>query len=160
MCYLCNVIKKQRTMTRKERKEYILNLDKVVKRWKRNSALFCGGCCFSAGQIAKLLEAKGIRYQVICWQAGDPSVISLRQIVIDNSCCHVAIQVSLDGQQFIIGGNYHSIWATKIRTYSSMCSREIIECDLIGLECDNWNWRYNRKLNGRFTSILVKAVRK
>ena len=147
-------------MTLKERKEYILNLDKVVKRWKRNSALFCGGCCFSAGQIAKLLETKGIRYQVICWQAGDPAVRSLKQIVIDNSCCHVAIQVSLDGQQFIIGGNYHSIWATKIRTYSSMRSREIIECDLIGLECDNWNWRYNRKLNGRFTSILAKAVSK
>ena len=59
--YLCNVKQKQRTMTRKERKEYILNLDKVVKRWKRNSTLFCGGCCFSAGQIAKLLEAKNIR---------------------------------------------------------------------------------------------------
>ena len=147
-------------MTQKERRDYILNLDKVVRRWKTKYKLFSGGCCFSAGQIAKLLEAKGIRYQVICWQAGNPAVRSLKQIIIDNSCCHVAIQVSLDGQQFIIGGNFFSVWASNIRTYTSMRSKEIIECDIIGLECDNWNWTYNRKRNGRFTSILTKAVSK
>ena len=147
-------------MTRKERKDYILTLNKVVNRWKRNSKLFCGGCCFSAGQIAKLLETKGIRYQVICWQAGYLHERRLQEIVINNNCCHVAIQVSLDGQPFIIGGNFSSVWCTNTRTYKSICSKEIIECDELGVAADTWNWTYNRKLNGRFTSILAKAVSK
>ena len=33
-------------MTRKERRDYILALNKVVNRWKANSNLFAGGCCF------------------------------------------------------------------------------------------------------------------
>jgi hypothetical protein len=147
-------------MTRKERRDYILALDKVVNRWKRNSKLFCGGCCFSAGQIAKLLETKGIRYQVICWQAGYPHERRLQEIVINNNCCHVAIQVSLDGQPFIIGGNFSSVWCTKTRTYKSICSKEIIECDELGVVADTWNWTYNRKLNGRFVGVLHKAVSK
>ena len=147
-------------MTRKERRDYILALDKVVNRWKRNSRLFCGGCCFSAGQIAKLLEAKGIRYQVICWRGGGSAASKLREIIEEHGCCHVAIQVSLDGQPYIIGGNFMSVWVNRVITYNKMRSQEIIECDLYGAECDNWNWRYNRKLNGRFTSILVKAVAK
>ena len=147
-------------MTRKERRDYILALDKVVNRWKRNSRLFCGGCCFSAGQIAKLLEAKGIRYQVICWQSGFREEKHLQEIIINNNCCHVAIQVRLDGQQFIIGGNFSSVWCTNTRTYKSMCSKEIIECDELGVAADTWNWMYNRKLNGRFVKILHKAVSK
>lgn len=147
-------------MTRKERRDYILALDKVVNRWKRNSGLFCGGCCFSAGQIAKLLEAKGIRYQVICWQGGGSTASTLREIIEENGCCHVAIQVNLDGHPHIIGGNFMSFWVSRVRTYTKMRSQEIIECDLYGAECDNWNWRYNRKLNGRFVGVLHKAVRK
>ena len=147
-------------MTRKERRDYILALDKVVNRWKRNSRLFCGGCCFSAGQIAKLLEAKGIRYQVICWQSGYREEKHLQEIIINNNCCHVAIQVRLDGQPFIIGGNFFSLWCTNTRTYKSMRSKEIIECDELGVAADTWNWMYNRKLNGRFVGILRKAVSK
>ena len=147
-------------MTRKERRDYILALDKVVNRWKRNSKLFCGGCCFSAGQIAKLLETKGIRYQVICWQAGYLHERCLKEIVINNNCCHVAIQVSLDGQPFIIGGNFSSVWCTNTRTYKSICSKEIIECDELGVAADTWNWTYNRKLNGRFVGVLHRAVSK
>lgn len=147
-------------MTRKERRDYILALDKVVNRWKKNSKLFCGGCCFSAGQIAKLLETKGIRYQVICWQAGYPEEKHLQEIIINNNCCHVAIQVSLDGQPFIIGGNFSSVWCTNTRIYKSICSKEIIECDELGVAADTWNWMYNRKLNGRFVGVLHKAVSK
>ena len=147
-------------MTRKERKDYILALDKVVNRWKRNSKLFCGGCCFSAGQIAKLLETKGIRYQVICWQAGYLHERCLQEIVINNNCCHVAIQVRLDGQPFIIGGNFSSVWCTNTRTYKSICSKEIIERDELGVAADTWNWTYNRKLNGRFVGVLRRAVSK
>ena len=141
-------------MTRKERKEFILNLDKVVKRWRNNSNLFCGGCCFSAGQIAKLLESKGIRYQVICWSSGDPFTMSLETIVRENNCNHVAIQVSVDGKKLIIGGDFDSWYAKYIRTYRSMCSKEIIECDLFGVKFDTWNYRYNRKLNKRFINVL------
>lgn len=147
-------------MTRKERRDYILALDKVVNRWKKNSRLFCGGCCFSAGQIAKLLETKGIRYQVICWQSGYRNEKRLQEIVINNNCCHVAIQVSLDGQPFIIGGDFFSFWCTNTRTYKSMSSKEIIECDELGVAADTWNWAYNRKLNNRFTRVLHKAVSK
>lgn len=147
-------------MTRKERRDYILALDKVVNRWKRNSRLFCGGCCFSAGQIAKLLEAKGIRYQVVCWQGWNGEERRLQKIVINNNCCHVAIQVSLDGQPFIIGGNFFSFFCTNIITYKSMSSKEIIECDELGVAADTWNYMYNRKLNGRFVSALHRAVSK
>ena len=142
-------------MTRKERKEFILNLDKVVKRWKNNSDLFCGGCCFSAGQIAKLLESKGIRYQVICWQSGNPLTISLKTIVKRNNCNHVAIQVSVDGDKLIIGGDFdYSFCATNKRTYYFMKSETIIESDMIGVKFDTWNHKYNRSLNNRFINAL------
>ena len=141
-------------MTRQERKEFILNLDKVVKRWKNYSDLFCGGCCFSAGQIAKLLESKCIRYQVICWQSGDPFTMSLEKIVRENNCNHVAIQVSVDGEKFIIGGDFYSFFATNKRTYRFMSSKKIIECDLVGVKFDTWNYRYDRKLNNRFINAI------
>jgi hypothetical protein len=147
-------------MTRKERRDYILALDKVVNRWKRNSKLFCGGCCFSAGQIAKLLEAKGIRYQVICWKSGYLNEKCLEETIINNNCCHVAIRVRLDGQPYIIGGNFSSVWSTNTRTYKSMRSKEIIECDELGVTANTWNWLYNRKLNSRFVGVLNRAVSK
>ncbi len=147
-------------MTRKERRDYILALDKVVNRWKKQSRLFCGGCCFSAGQIAKLLETKGIRYQVVCWKAGYLNEKHLQEIVINNNCCHVAIQVSLDSKKFIIGGGFSSFWTTDVKIFRTMCSKEIIECDELGVAADTWNWSYNRKLNGRFVGILHKAVSK
>lgn len=147
-------------MTRKERKDYILALDKVVCRWKKNSKLFCGGCCFSAGQIAKLLEEKGIRYQVICWQSGYYKENRLKVIITNNNCCHIGIQVSLDGQPFIIGGNFFSCWCTNTRIYKSMRSKEIIQYDELGVAADTWNNVYNRKLNGRFVRVLKSAVAK
>ena len=147
-------------MTRKERKEYILNLDKVVRRWRNNSNLFCGGCCFSAGQIATLLEKKGIGYKVICWQCGDPNEKSLKEIIVTNKCCHIAIQVSLDGRKFIIGGDFPSLWATNVRTYTTISSNTIIDCDMLGVKHNTWNRRYNRRLNTRFVNVLNKAVSK
>lgn len=147
-------------MTRKERRDYILSLDKVVNRWKRNSKLFCGGCCFSAGQIAKLLEAKGIRYQVICWQSGYTEEKHLQEIIINNNCCHVAIQVRLDSKKYIIGGGFFHFNVTDVKTFKNMRSKEIIECDELGVAADTWNWMYNRKLNGRFVGVLNKAVNK
>ena len=147
-------------MTKKERREYILNLDKVVKRWRNNSLLFCGGCCFSAGQIAKLLEKKNIRYQVICWERGFPKYKDLKEIVEDNHCCHVAIQVSLDGEKFLIGGDFVNPHVTNIIEYKKIRSEKIIECDLHGVEKNTWNNGYNRKLNKRFINILTKSVEK
>lgn len=149
-----NKIKNNKTMTRKERKEFILNLDKVVKRWKNNSYLFCGVCCFSAGQIAKILEDKGIRYQVICWQSGNPLTISLKTIVKTNNCNHIAIQVSVDGDKIIIGGDFDSWWTTNRRTYRFMKSKTIIDSDKIGVKFDTWNHMYNRNLNNRFINAL------
>jgi hypothetical protein len=150
-------------MTRKERRDYILALDKVVKRWVRNSRLFSGGCCFSAGQIAKLLEAKGIRYRVICWESGSLKEKHLKEIVINNNCCHVGIQVSLDGKKFIIGGGDFSslnFFTTYVNTYKNMRSKEIIECDELGVVAKTWNIMYNRKLNSRFVRSLNNAVSK
>ena len=147
-------------MTKKERREYILNLDKVVKRWSRNSKLFCGGCCFSAGQVAKLLEKKHIRYQVICWECGYTNETDLKKIIEDNNCCHVAIQVSLDGKRFIIGGDFYNSWITGIIEYKKIRSEKIIECDLYGVKCDTWNNTYNRNLNNRFIGVLNRAVEK
>ena len=152
--------KTNKTMTRKERREYILALDKVVKRWDRNSMLFCGGCCFSAGQIAKLLEKKGIRYQAICWQAGNPNENSLEEIIKENNCCHIAIQVSLDNKKFIIGGDFDSFRATNVRIYRYISSKTIMDCDRLGVKYNTWNFRYDRRLNGRFVKILNKAVSK
>ena len=147
-------------MTRKERKNYILALNKVVNKWKMNSNLFCGGCCFSAGQIAKILESKGIRYQVVCWQSGYFMENRLSVIVVSNNCCHVGIQVSLDGKPFIIGGNFFSFSCTNVRTYKGMCSKEIILCDELGVAANTWNWEYNRNLNRRFINELKKSVAK
>ena len=147
-------------MTRKERKDYILALDKVVNRWKRNSKLFCGGCCFSAGQIAKLLETKGIRYQVVCWKAGYLNEKCLEEIIININCCHVAIQVSLDSMPFIIGGMYRGGSATDVKIFRTMYSKNIIDCDELGVVAGAWNKEYKRKLNGRFVGVLHKAVSK
>lgn len=147
-------------MTKKERREYILNLDKVVKRWDKNSKLFRGGCCFSAGQVAKLLEKKKIRYQVICWERGYTNEKDLKKIIKDNNCCHVAIQVSLDGKRFIIGGDFNNSWTTSIIEYKKIRSEKIIECDLYGVKCNTWNKAYNRNLNNRFIGVLNRAVEK
>ena len=145
------------TMTRKERKEYILKLDKVVRRWRKNSNLFCGGCCFSAGQIAKLLENKGIRYQVICWSCGYSYVRSLKKIILDGDCGHIGIAVDLDGEKFIIGGGFHHISVNVIYVYR-LKSEKLIKYDKLGAYYDLWNWDYNRNLNGRFVNILNKIM--
>jgi hypothetical protein len=146
-------------MTRKERKEYILNLDKVVRRWRNNSNLFCGGCCFSAGQIATLLEKKGIGYKVICWQCGDPNEKSLKEIIVTNKCCHIAIQVTINNEKFIIGGGYDVMNFYNRRVYN-IDSNKLIEYDLAGLYAGGWNRKYNRNLNSRFTKTLTNAVSK
>jgi hypothetical protein len=146
-------------MTKKERREYILNLNEVVKRWRENSRLFYGGCCFCAGQVAKLLEKKNIRYQVVCWQVGY-GAMTLKEIIEENSCSHLAIQVSLDGKKFIIGGDFYSYHANYISIHKRIRSNEIIKCDLLGHKLDRWNHIYNRKLNNRFINILTKSVEK
>lgn len=147
-------------MTAKERKDYILKLDKVVRRWRAKSNLFCGGCCFSAGQIASLLEKKGIRYQVICWQCGDPNEKNLRDIIMYNDCGHLGIQVTLDKKKYVIGGEYFNLLITNKRTYRNIKSETIIEYDLLGAKNNRWNRNYNRGLNSRFTKVLVNAVSK
>ena len=145
-------------MTRKERREYILALNKVVNRWKENSNLFAGGCCFSAGQIAKLLEEKDIRYQVVCWKCWDYKEKNLMETVVKANCVHVGIQVELDGKPFVIGGNYGGIWSCDIKIFKRMHSKQIMACDVIGLALDSWNDMYNRNLNRRFINVLTKAV--
>lgn len=153
--YLCIFNK---TMIQKDKKEFILTLNELVTRWRNVSHLFCGGCCFSAGQIAKILENKGIRYQVICWHSGGLSITSLKNIVKNNHCYHVAIQVSLDGENLIIGGNFHSLCPTNKRTYYFTKSHSIIKSDLIGAELDLWNHTYDRKLNDQFINELNSLV--
>ena len=145
-------------MTRKERKEYILKLDKVVRRWRNNSNLFCGGCCFSAGQIAKLLENKGIRYDVICWHSGFSYERNLKKIIMKCECAHVGIGVNLDGEKFIIGGGFYHYTVTAIHIYNRMKSEKLIKYDLLASKKNLWNTYYNRELNGRFISILNKIM--
>jgi hypothetical protein len=147
-------------MTQKEKRDYILNLDKVVKRWRANSYLFAGGCCFSAGQIAKLLEKKNIKYSVVCWQCENPRVSSLKEIIVTNCCCHIAIQVTIGREKIIIGGNYGAFMVTNKRVYTNVKSKQIIWFDLLGLQNDAWNPKYNRNLNSRFTKVLSNAVSK
>lgn len=141
-------------MTQEEKKEFILTLNELVIRWRNTSHLFCGGCCFSAGQIAKILEDKGIRYQVICWQSGGSLITSLKNIVKNNYCHHVAIQVSFNGENLIIGGDFHSWRTTNKRTFYFIKSNSIIKSDLIGVELDNWNHVYDRRLNQQFINDL------
>lgn len=154
--YLC--IFNKIDMTQKDKKEFLLTLNELVTRWRNTSHLFCGGCCFSAGQIAKILEDKGIRYQVICWQSGNPLTISLKTIVKTNNCNHVAIQVSVDGDKLIIGGDFHSFDATNKRTYYFTKSNSIIESDIIGAQLDLWNHTYDRRLNDQFINELNNLV--
>lgn len=146
-------------LTAKERKKYILNLDKVVRRWRFKSKIFCGGCCFAAGQIAKMLEKHGIRYQVVCWDEGRNKSTDLENIITSNNCYHIAIQVSLDSKRFIIGGDIDNSFRNVI-TYNRMSSKRLIDCDLLGVKYDTWNYVYNRKLNNRFINILNKSVEK
>lgn len=152
-------------MTKKERREYILNLDKVLKRWVINSKLFCGGCCFSAGQVAKLLEKKHIRYQVVCWRDScDTDIINLKDIIKEGYCVHIAIQVRLDGKDFIIGGDLDEYsdysWHTRVITYNKIRYEKLIKYDLYGLKHYAWNDVYDRSLNKRFINILTKSVEK
>lgn len=149
-------------MTRKERRDYILNLHNVTKRWRENSKLFRGGCCFSAGQIAEMLEKKGIRYNVICWQYtsySDKTAKTLKNMILRCQCLHVGIAVYLDGETFIIGGRYYSPNSIK-RKLSKTKSETLIKCDIMGAELDLWNWEYNRNLNSRYMKSLTKSVEK
>lgn len=156
--YLCIFNK---TMTQKDKKEFILNLNKLVTNWRNNANLFCGGCCFSAGQIAKILEDKGIRYQVVCWQSGNPLTISLKTIVKTNNCNHVAIQVSVNGDKIIIGGDDFSFCETvNKRIYRFTKSKTLIESDKIGVQFDIWNPVYDRDLNNKFINELNILVLK
>lgn len=145
-------------MTQKDKKEFLLNLDKLVTEWRKNANLFCGGCCFSAGQIAKILEDKGIRYQVICWQSGYSLITSLKNIVKNNHCDHVAIQVSVDGKNLIIGGDFHSQYTKSKKTYYFTRSNSIIESDIIGAKLNLWNHIYDRRLNNKFINELNTLV--
>jgi hypothetical protein len=147
-------------MTTKERKEYILNLDKVVRRWREKSYLFCGGCCFSAGQIASLLEKKGIRYQVVCWQRGNPNEKNLKDIIMYKNCCHLGIMVTLNKKKYLIGGYYCNLSATNIRSFTNIKSETIIEYDSLAAKNGVWNHRYNRSSNSRFKSALTASVSK
>lgn len=147
-------------MTAKERKDYILKLDKVVRRWRANSYLYCGGCCFSAGQIASLLEKKGIRYKVVCWQCGNPNEKNLKDIIMYKECCHIGIQVVIDKKEYLIGGHYYNLRATNIRTYNNIKSETIVEYDTLAAKNRVWSHRYNRKLNSKFTNVLENAVSK
>lgn len=147
-------------MTAKERKEYILNLDKVVRRWRENSNLFCGGCCFSAGQIASLLEKKGIRYRVVCWQRGNPNEKNLKDIIMYKDCCHIGIEVILNKKKYLIGGYYYNLSATNIRSFTNIKSETIIEYDLLATKNKVWSRRYNRSSNSRFKTALANAVSK
>lgn len=135
-------------------KEFILNLDTLVKKWRINYNLFCGGCCFSAGQIAKILEDKGIRYQVICWHTGNLFTISFKTIVKKIKCNHVAIKVSIDGKNLIIGGTVKYREPVNKRTYYFMNSKTLITSDMIGAELETWNHVYNRDLNDKFINEL------
>lgn len=144
-------------LSAKERKEYILNLDKVVRRWRDKSYLFGGGCCFSAGQIAKMLEKKGIRYRVVCWYRGEST--DLKEIVAENNCYHIGIQVILDNKHYIIGGGFYLPESKK--TYKNKVSSDkLIEYDLLGASLKTWNHYYNRSLNNRFINVLHNAVSK
>ena len=151
-------------MTTKERQEYILKLDKVVRRWRYKSDLYCGGCCFSASVIASLLEKKGIGYKVICWesnwQSDSTNVKSLKDIIMDYSCGHIAIQVILNKKKYIIGGDFYHERITKVRTFSKIKSGELSEYDSLGANNGVWNHYYNRKLNNRFINVLNNAVSK
>lgn len=144
-------------LSAKERKEYILNLDKVVRRWRIQSKLFCGGCCFSAGQIAKMLEKKGIRYKVVCWYRGEST--DLKEIVAENNCCHIGIQVILDKKLYTVGGDCYLPEYRKIHK-NNVNSDKLIEYDLLGVTLKTWNHIYNRSLNNRFINVLNKAVSK
>lgn len=145
-------------MIQKDKKEFLLILNELVTRWRNDSHLFCGGCCFSAGQIAKILEDKSIRYQVICWQSGGSLITSLKNIVKNRHCNHVAIQVSIDGENLIIGGDFHH-WSTiNRRTYYFTRSNSIIESDIIGAKLDTWNHTYDRRLNDQFINELNNLV--
>ena len=147
-------------MTAKERKDYILKLDKVVRRWRANSYLFSGGCCFSAGQIASMLDQKGIRYKVVCWQRGNPNEKNLKDIIMYKNCCHLGIQVILDKQTYLIGGYYYNLGATNIRSFTNIKSETIIEYDLLAAKNGVWNHRYNRRSNNKFKSALTASVSK
>lgn len=151
-------------MTTKERQEYILKLDKVVRRWRYKSDLFCGGCCFSAAVIASLLEKKGIGYKVICWESNwlndGTDVKSLKDIIMDYGCGHIAIQVILNKKNYIIGGDFYHERITKVRTFSKIKSGELSEYDSLGANNGRWNHRYNRSLNNRFINVLNNAVSK
>lgn len=141
-------------MTQEEKKEFIIALNELIIRWRKTFNLFCGGCCFSAGQIAKILENKGIRYQVICWQSGGSLITSLKNIVKNNQCYHVAIQVSFNGENLIIGDDFHSWHPLNKRTFYFTKSNSIIKSDLIGVELDHWNHVYDRRLNQQFIDDL------
>lgn len=141
-------------MTQEEKKEFIIALNELVIRWCKTLHLFCGGCCFSTGQIAKILENKGIRYQVICWQSGNSLINSLKNIVKNNQCYHVAIQVSFNGKNLIIGDDFHSWHPLNKRTFYFTKSNSIIKSDLIGVELDHWNHVYDRRLNQQFIDDL------
>lgn len=80
--------------------------------------------------------------------------MSLETIVKENNCNHVAIQVSVDGDKLIIGGDFFSFFTTNERTYRFMRSKKIIDCDLVGVKFDTWNYKYDRKLNNRFINAI------
>lgn len=150
-------------MTRKERRDYILNLHRVTKRWRENSNLFCGGCCFSAGQIAEMLEKKGIKYEVVCWQShgiDNRLARTLKGMVLKSQCNHVGIAVYLDNNYFVIGGSYYGLWSVKTTILTRTDSKKLKECDRLGADLGLWNWRYNRNLNSRYMKSLTKSVEK
>jgi len=96
-------------MKHEKKRLLIWELANKVDEFVSKKDLFCGGCCFSAFVLAEILNKFGIKYRTVLFQSYDLIHEHDFEIAVNSDDCdHVAIEVTLDGKQVIIG-NYSSI---------------------------------------------------
>lgn len=151
-------------MDRKTKTCLIWELNQKINEYVHNRNLFSGGCCYSAYLLADVFTKMGIKYRTVLFQSYD--VLTKRQfnnVVNGDGCDHVAIEVTLNGQNVIIGDyngimDYYKIFCVKyaIRRYRTVTPKMLLQAYVNNA----WNLIYNTENNFSLSDEINNIMKK
>ena len=148
-----------------ERKRLLIwELVNKVNEFVDKKDLFCGGCCFSAFVLAEILDKFGIKYRTVLFQShGILHERDFNNAINSDDCDHVAIEVTVDGEQIIIGDyssitNYYDTFNVKYtaRRYRGITPQMLSHA----YYWNSWNPRYQTENNLPFRKEMNKIADK
>ena len=158
------VMDKGNDMKHERKRLLIWELANKVNEFVYKKYLFCGGCCFSAFVLAEILDKFGIKYRTVLFQSYDLiHEHDFNNAINSNDCDHVAIEVTLDGKQVIIGDysditKYYDTFHVEhvTRRYRDITPKMLKKA----YYWNSWNPRYKTKNNRSFRNAMNKIADK